>query len=65
MSKTLPTFANINDTAERTGISAWFIRTNMDKIPHIKSGKKYLIHVPKFEEWLLEQCEIGVEAKEK
>lgn len=65
MSKTLPTFANIIDTSERTGISAWFIRNNMDKIPHIKSGKKYLIHVPKFEEWLLEQCEIEVEAKEK
>lgn len=65
MSKTLPTFANINDTSERTGISVYFIRNNMDKIPHIKSGKKYLIHVPKFEEWLLEQCEIEVEEKEK
>lgn len=58
MKKDNTTFASILDTSRRTGISAWFIRNNMDKIPHIKSGKKYLIHVPKFEEWLLEQCEI-------
>ena len=53
------TFASILETSRRTGISEWFIRQNMEKIPHIKSGKKYLIHVPKFEEWLLAQCKIN------
>ncbi|MCD8100874.1 MAG: helix-turn-helix domain-containing protein [Oscillospiraceae bacterium] len=42
-------FMSINATAAVTGLSRNFIRTGCidGKIPHVKSGCKYLVNVPK------------------
>ena len=36
-------FCSIKDAAQITGLSAKFIRQNIEKIPHGKSGRKYLV----------------------
>lgn len=54
---TLTPFCNINEAARRTGLSAYFIRQNIDNIPHCKSGKKFLISVDGLLEYALKTGE--------
>lgn len=46
-------FCNISEAARRTGLSKFFIRQNIEQIPHCKSGKKYLIHIEGLKEFAL------------
>ena len=41
-------FQKINDAVRTTGLSAYFLRNGCKNgtIPHIMSGKKYLINIP-------------------
>lgn len=41
-------FQKINDAVKTTGLSAYYLRNGCKDgtVPHIKSGKKYLINVP-------------------
>lgn len=57
MSKKL--FVNINELRKLTGLSEWFIRQNIDEIPHIKTGKKYLFNVEQVENYLLNKAKDG------
>ena len=49
----LTPFCNISEASRRTGLSKFFIRQNIDNIPHCKSGKKYLIHIEGLKEFAL------------
>ena len=49
-------FCNIDEASERTGLSGWLIRQNIKDIPHIKSGKKYMIHIDGLMKWALTQA---------
>ena len=45
-------YYDIEDLSKKTGMSMFYIRQNIKRIPHIKSGKKFLISLSKFEEFL-------------
>ena len=46
-------FCSIKDAAQITGLSAKFIRQNIEKIPHGKSGRKYLVCMDGLKEFVL------------
>lgn len=46
-------FCSIRDASKMTGLSSKFIRQNIEKIPHGKSGRKYLIYVDGLREFVL------------
>ena len=43
-------FGTVDETRDNTGLSGYYIRDGLRKgqIPHIMTGCKYLIHIPKF-----------------
>lgn len=49
---TIKKFMGVKEFIEFTGLSEWYIRHNLDKLPHIQSGAKYLFNVPKCMEFL-------------
>ncbi len=57
-----PRFVTVKEAVKCTGLSEHFIRANLKtgNIPHIMVGKKYLINLPLFEDWLEEQSRVGV-----
>lgn len=57
--RTLTPFCNINEAARRTGLSAWYIRQNINEIPHVKSGKKYMIQMKGLEEFVSKSLMTG------
>ena len=50
----LPQMETINETAKLFNVSPYFVRQTVltGKVPHVKAGKKYLISVEKFSEYL-------------
>ncbi|MCD8192739.1 MAG: helix-turn-helix domain-containing protein [Oscillospiraceae bacterium] len=58
-------FAAINRAATITGLSAFYLRQGCQRgiIPHIKSGNKYLINIPRLLEMLNAQTETEAENK--
>ena len=46
-------FYSIRDVSKITGISAKFIRQNIEQIPHGKSGRKYLVSMDGLKEFVL------------
>lgn len=50
----IPTMLSINEIAKKTGLSRTFIRKLVweNKITYIKSGKKYLINLERFIDYL-------------
>ena len=53
-------FCSIKDAAQVTGLSAKFIRQNIEKIPHGKSGRKYLVCMDGLKEFVLKTGQGGV-----
>jgi len=53
-------FYSIKDAAQITGLSAKFIRQNIEKIPHGKSGRKYLVCMDGLKEFVLKTGQGGV-----
>lgn len=53
-------FCSIKDAAQITGLSAKFIRQNIEKIPHGKSGRKYLVCMDGLKEFVLKTGQGGV-----
>ena len=53
-----PVYQSIKDTVKITGLSEFYLRKQLKNgiLPHIKSGNKVFINVPR----LLEQLEKGV-----
>lgn len=47
----MPRFCTVREAVEATGLSEAFLRAGLKngKIPHIRSGKKYLINVSLFQ----------------
>ncbi len=62
-----PHFVTVKDAVKCTGLSEHFIRANLrcGNVPHIMVGKKYLINLPLFENWLEEQSRAGGSNGEK
>ncbi|MEE1056780.1 MAG: excisionase family DNA-binding protein [Acutalibacteraceae bacterium] len=56
-----PKFVTVKEAVKSTGMSEHFIRENLKsgKIPHIMVGKKYLINLPLFNEWLMNESRKG------
>ena len=52
-------FCSIRDASKMTGLSAKFIRQNIEKIPHGKSGRKYLVCMDGLREFVLKTGERG------
>lgn len=50
----IPTMLTIKETSEKTGVAAHFIRSLAinNQIVHVRCGKKYLINLEKFIEYL-------------
>ena len=50
----LPVFVNINTASKASGLSVFFIRAGVKAgtIAHLKSGKKFLINLPRLLETL-------------
>jgi len=46
-------FCSIKDASKLTGLSAKFIRQNIEQIPHGKSGRKYLVCMDGLKEFVL------------
>ena len=46
-------FYSIKDAAKVTGLSAKFIRANLDDIPHAKVGRKNLVYIDGLKEFAL------------
>ena len=53
-------FCSIKDAAQITGLSAKFIRQNIEQIPHGKSGRKYLVCMDGLKEFVLKTGQGGV-----
>lgn len=56
-----PHFVTVKEAVKCTGMSEHFVRDNLKsgKIPHIMVGKKYLINLPLFNEWLMDESRRG------
>lgn len=56
-----PKMVSVKEAVKCTGMSEHFIRENLKngKIPHIAVGKKYLINLPLFNEWLMNESQKG------
>jgi len=50
----IPTMLTVKETAQRTGMAEFYIRSlaTTNRIVHIRCGKKYLINLEKFIEYL-------------
>lgn len=57
-----PIFMKLKPAAEYTGLSEYFLREGCKSgtVPHIKSGKSYLINVPKLIEKLNEESKHNI-----
>lgn len=53
----LTPFCNISEAARRTGLSKFYIRQNIEKIPHCRSGNKYMVNVEGLIEYALKKSE--------
>lgn len=60
-------FQKINDAVKTTGLSAYYLRNGCKDgtVPHIKSGKKYLINVPALLKMLNSEEDDGGEENKK
>lgn len=54
-------FVTVKQAVKITGLSEHYIRKGLKagKVPHIKVGKKYLINLPLFTEWLEKESREG------
>ena len=52
--KTAPSmFVNIETISQITGLTVWFFRKNIDEIPHLKSGNKFMFNPEQVTQFLL------------
>ena len=60
-------FQKIADAVKTTGLSAYYLRNGCKDgtVPHIKSGKKYLINVPALLRMLNAEEDVGGEENKK
>lgn len=60
---TRPMFLPIKEAVKVTGLSEYYFRQNLKagKIPHIRSGRKILINVPRLEAQLEQLTDCNVE----
>jgi hypothetical protein len=56
-------FCSIKDASKITGISAKFIRRNIEQIPHGKSGRKYLVCLDGLKEFVLKTGKGGASSE--
>lgn len=61
----IPTMLTIKETAQRTGMAEFFIRSlaTNNQIVHVRCGRKYLINLEKFIEYL--NTSLGEDEPEK
>ena len=60
------TYFSINETAKITGLSAYWIRQQVKagKIPYVRCGMKYCVHLPKTMELLSNESEKNAKGAE-
>lgn len=56
--ESIPTMLSIKETAKKTNLSEWYIRKLVwnNQIAFVKTGKKYLINLEKFCDYLNNQA---------